>query len=105
MIWRETFKRLTHFTPEFRLGVGNYRVLFEVEGAKWQSIAYDIERTLTRERTSMIELHPEIIEKDGKEFVILSYEEFLAIDEALADAEDLTELRAAKKELDARVFL
>ena len=47
----------------------------------------------------MIELHPEIIEKDGKKkFVVLTYEEFLAIQEALADAEDLTELRAAKKE-------
>lgn len=46
----------------------------------------------------MIELHPEIIEKDGKEFVILTHEEFLAIEEALADAEDLTDLRAAKKE-------
>ena len=46
----------------------------------------------------MIELHPKRIEKDGKEFVILTYEEFLAIEEALADAEDLTELRAAKKE-------
>jgi hypothetical protein len=47
----------------------------------------------------MIELHPEIIEKDGKkQFVVLTYEEFLAIEEALADADDLTELRAAKKE-------
>ncbi len=27
-------KRLTNFTPEFRLRVGNYRVLFEVEGEK-----------------------------------------------------------------------
>lgn len=26
-------KRLTHFTPEYRLRVGSYRVLFEVEGA------------------------------------------------------------------------
>ena len=25
-------KRLTHFTPEYRLRVGKYRVLFEVEG-------------------------------------------------------------------------
>ena len=47
----------------------------------------------------MIELHPEIIQKDGKkQFVVLTYEEFLAIEEALADADDLTELRAAKKE-------
>ena len=47
----------------------------------------------------MIELHPEIIEKDGKkQFVVLPYEEFQAIEEALADADDLTELRAATKE-------
>jgi mRNA interferase RelE/StbE len=26
-------KRLTNFTPEYRLRVGNYRILFEVEGA------------------------------------------------------------------------
>ncbi len=46
----------------------------------------------------MIELHPEILEKDGKkQFVILTYEEFTAIQEALADAEDLAALRAAKK--------
>ena len=47
----------------------------------------------------MIEPHPEILEKDGKkQFVILPYEEFAAIQEALADAEDLAALRAAKKE-------
>jgi hypothetical protein len=47
----------------------------------------------------MIELHPEILEKDGKkQFVILPYEEFVAIEQALADAEDLAALRAAKKE-------
>ncbi|MBI4828429.1 MAG: type II toxin-antitoxin system Phd/YefM family antitoxin [Nitrospinae bacterium] len=47
----------------------------------------------------MIELHPEILEKNGKkEFVILTYEEFLAIQEALEDAEDLRDLRAAKQE-------
>ena len=27
-------KRLTNATPEFRLRVGNYRVLFEIEGNK-----------------------------------------------------------------------
>lgn len=27
-------KRLTDFTPEYRLRVGNYRVLFEIEGGK-----------------------------------------------------------------------
>ena len=47
----------------------------------------------------MIELHPEIIEKDGKkQFVILKYEEFVAIQQALADADDLAALRSAKKD-------
>jgi hypothetical protein len=47
----------------------------------------------------MIELHPEILTKNGrKEFVVLPYEEYLAITEALADLEDLQELRAAKSE-------
>ncbi len=27
-------KKLTNFTPEYRLRVGNYRVLFEIEGNK-----------------------------------------------------------------------
>ena len=50
-------------------------------------------------RTFVGSLFPEIVERDGKKkFVVLSYEEFLAIKEALADADDLTELRAAKKE-------
>lgn len=47
----------------------------------------------------MIELHPEIVEKDGKkEFVILKYEEFVAIQQALADADHLADLRAAKRD-------
>lgn len=46
----------------------------------------------------MIKLHPEILRKNGKkEFVVLPYEEFLAIQEALMDAEDLADLRAAKR--------
>ena len=43
--------------------------------------------------------HPQVIEKEGKkEFVILPYEEFLAIKESLEDFEDLKELRDAKAE-------
>jgi hypothetical protein len=39
-------------------------------------------------------LHPQVIEKEGrKEFVILPYEEFLQIQEALDDFEGLRELR------------
>ena len=45
----------------------------------------------------MLKLHPEILMKNGKkEFVVLPYEEFLAVQERLADAEDLLELRKAK---------
>jgi hypothetical protein len=44
-------------------------------------------------------LHPEILSKNGKkEFVVLPYEEFLALQELLDDVEDLLELRAAKRE-------
>jgi hypothetical protein len=47
----------------------------------------------------MIELHPEILKKNGKdEFVGLPYEEFTALKELLDDYEDLLDLRAAKKE-------
>ena len=47
----------------------------------------------------MIELHPEILKKNGKsEFVVLPYEEFAALRELLADYEDLIDLRAAKRE-------
>lgn len=47
----------------------------------------------------MIRLHPEFLTKDGKkEFAVLSYEEFVALQEVLADAEDLFDLREAKAE-------
>jgi PHD/YefM family antitoxin component YafN of YafNO toxin-antitoxin module len=43
-------------------------------------------------------LHPQIIEKDGKkEFVVLPYEEFIAIKEELDNYEDLKNLREAKE--------
>ena len=46
-----------------------------------------------------IELHPEFLTVNGeKQFAVLSYQEFLALQEWLEDAEDLLDLRAAKKE-------
>jgi len=43
-------------------------------------------------------LHPQIIEKEGKkEFVIIPYEEFLLIKEALDDLDDIRELRKEKE--------
>jgi hypothetical protein len=44
----------------------------------------------------MIKLHPEVLKKNGvNEFVILPYDEFVALQKLLADAQDLTELREA----------
>ena len=56
----------------------------------------------------MIELHPKVLKKNGKsEFVILPYEEFVALQEVLAEAADLTDLRAAVREegSDPTIFL
>ncbi len=47
----------------------------------------------------MIDLHPKILKKNGRnEFVVLPYEEFVALEEWIADAQDLLELEAAKRE-------
>lgn len=47
----------------------------------------------------MIELHPEILRKNGRnEFVVLPYEEFVALESILADAQDLLQLREAKRQ-------
>jgi PHD/YefM family antitoxin component YafN of YafNO toxin-antitoxin module len=52
-----------------------------------------------RERRQMIELHPQIIEKDGKkEFAVLPYDEFVRVQEELEDYEDLRQLREAKEQ-------
>jgi len=48
--------------------------------------------------TGVMTLHPEILKKNGKnQFVVLPYEEFLAVQQRLADAEDLLELRKARR--------
>jgi hypothetical protein len=47
----------------------------------------------------MLELHPEILKKNGKnEFVVLPWEEYVLLREQLEDAEDVLELRRAKVE-------
>ena len=47
----------------------------------------------------MIELHPEILERNGKDkFVVLPYEEFSALQDLIRDYEDLLDLRSAKRE-------
>ncbi len=45
----------------------------------------------------MFTLHPSILEQEGKQFAVLPYNEFLALQEELQDYYDLKELRAAKK--------
>lgn len=50
---------------------------------------------------NMIQLHPEILKKDGKEqFVVLPWEEYVQLQELLDDVRDLVELRKAKSEDD-----
>src|SRR5688500_11983942 len=47
---------------------------------------------------NMRRVHLQILEKNGeKQFAVLPYEEFLALQERLADAEDVLELRKAKR--------
>lgn len=47
----------------------------------------------------MIELHPEVLKKNGvNQFVILPYEEFIALQKILTDAQDLADLREAVRE-------
>lgn len=46
-----------------------------------------------------IELHPEFLTKNGeKQFAVLTYQEYVALQEWIEDAEDLLDLRAAQKE-------
>ena len=46
----------------------------------------------------MLKLHPEILIKNGKKlFAILPYEKFLEVQSRLDDAEDLLDLRKAKR--------
>ncbi len=46
-----------------------------------------------------IKLHPEFLTKNGvKQFAVLTYQEYVALQEWLEDAEDLLDLRTAQKE-------
>ena len=52
-----------------------------------------------RKKKTMLNLKPNILERDGKKaFVVLTYEEFLSIEAALEDAEDLQCLKEARAE-------
>ena len=46
----------------------------------------------------MIQLNPEFFNKNGKEYVLLPYEEFVKIEELLEDLEDLQDLRTIRQE-------
>jgi len=76
----------------------NYEVEFKPKALK----NLDIEKMLTLkqlEEISMIPLHPEFITKNGKkEFAVIPYKEFEALQELIADMEDLMDLRTAKEE-------
>lgn len=44
----------------------------------------------------MVEMHPEMLSKDGKKFAVVPHEEFEAIQERLDQLKDLRALREAK---------
>ncbi|MFP4432130.1 MAG: type II toxin-antitoxin system RelE family toxin [Spirochaetaceae bacterium] len=91
-------KKLTSHTPEYRLRVGDYRVLFEVAGPNRVVVYRIIHRREAYRYGGTMELHPRILEKNGKkEFVILPYEEFEYIENELSDYYDLKDLREAKQ--------
>jgi PHD/YefM family antitoxin component YafN of YafNO toxin-antitoxin module len=46
----------------------------------------------------MIQFHPEFLNKNGQDFVVLPHEEFVRMQELLEDAEDLLLLEQAKRE-------
>ncbi len=55
--------------------------------------------------TLVIDIKPQILEKEGrKEFVILSYEDFLKVQQALEDYENLKALREAKRSRKRRPY-
>jgi hypothetical protein len=93
-------KHLTSFTTEFWLRVGDYRVLFEVEGGSLvlYRVMHRGEAYRWRGEGAMMTRHPEILVKDGKkQFAVLPYEKFMSLKERLEDMEDLLQLRKAKK--------
>jgi mRNA interferase RelE/StbE len=96
---RGDVKRLTSFTQEYRLRVGNYRVLFEIEGRS--IVIYRVRHR--RDGIPLMEVamsipKAQIIKKNGKkEFAVLPYADFVRIQEDLEDYEDLRSLREAKE--------
>ena len=93
---RGDVKHLSNHIPEYRMRAG-----WRLEGAfrgrrrPCRRVSYPPQKR-SLPLTAM-SIHPQIIEKDGKkEFVILSYEEFLRVQEALEDYEDLRTLRDEK---------
>jgi len=56
---------------------------------------------MSNRKLALVKLHPEILRKNGRnEFVVLPYEEFVAMKEQLEDALDLVDLRRAMAEDD-----
>ncbi len=92
-------KRLTNFTPGIGCGWATIEFYSKSKETRPSCIASCIEKMRIVELgDSKLKLHPEILEKNGeKQFAVLPYDEFLALQELLADAEDVLELRKAKR--------
>jgi mRNA-degrading endonuclease RelE of RelBE toxin-antitoxin system len=92
-------KRLSNMTPSFRLRVGDYRVLFEIEGDRIRGLSGATSpRGIRRRGQVMIQFHPEFLKKNGQDYVVLPHEEYVKMQELLEDAEDLLLLEQAKRE-------
>ena len=73
----------------------NWRKYQREENQKKDTIPLDIQNI----QENKMKLHPNFLEKEGeKEFAVLPYTEFLALQEELQDYYDLKELRATKRE-------
>ena len=91
-------KHLTNFTPEYRLRVGSYRILFEIENNQIKIYRIMHRKEVYKQEIIMLALNPNILEKNGvKEFAVLPFEEFLNIKEELQSYEDLKHLKEAKE--------
>ena len=90
-------KKLKNFVPQYRLRIRNYRVVFAVADDRVDVYRVQHRKDVYRRKDGkMTLLQPEFLVKDGKkQFVVLTYEECETLQEALADAQDLLDLREA----------
>jgi mRNA interferase RelE/StbE len=93
-------KRLVNYTPGFRLRVGDWRVLFHVQGNTTLFGGWCTAHRLTsREDRRMLKIKPEIWTRNGREaFVVMSLSDFEKLEDLLEDAGLSRILREARRQ-------